>query len=99
MDIKVHIERELRSVQVDIGLYREDEDKSLYSVIDELFAYRNQLVHEIDLSVIGHRSLRDMWDLDRAVAYGNAIISAIKLLEGHITKYAPQDFPNRLTTD
>jgi hypothetical protein len=99
LDIKVHVERELRSVQVDIELYREDEDKSLYSVIDELFGYRNQLVHEIDLSVIGHRSLRDMWDLDRAVAYGNAIISAIKLLEGHITKYAPQDFPNRLTTD
>ena len=99
LDIKVHVERELRSVQVDIELYREDEDKSLYNVIEELFEYRNQLVHEIDLSVIGHFSLRDMWDLDRAVAYGNAIITAIKLLEGHITKYAPQDFPNRLTTE
>ena len=99
MDIKVHVERELRSIQVDIELYREDEDKSLYSVINELFEYRNQLVHEIDLSIIGHVSLRDMWDLDRAVAYGNAIISAIKLLEGHITKYAPQDFPNRLTVE
>ena len=96
LDIKVHVERELRSVQVNIELYREDEDKSLYSVIEELFEYRNQLVHEIDLSVIGHRSLRDLWNLDRAVAYGNAIVSGIKLLEGHITKYAPQDFPNRL---
>jgi hypothetical protein len=99
LDIKIHVERELRSVQVDIDLYREDEDKSLYSVIERLFEYRDQLVHEIDLSVIGHFSLRDMWNLDRAVAYGNAIISAIKLLEGHITKYAPQDFPNRLTAE
>jgi len=40
-----------------------------------------------------------MWNLDRAVAYGNAIITAIKLLEGHITKYAPRDFPNRLTAE
>jgi hypothetical protein len=99
LDIKVHVERELRSVQVDIELYREDGDKSLYSVIEELFEFRNQLVHEIDLSVIGHFSLRDMWNLDRAVAYGNAIMSAIKLLEGHITRYAPQDFPNRLTAE
>jgi hypothetical protein len=97
--IKVHVERELRTVQVDIELYREDEDKSLYSVIEQLFEYRNQLVHEIDLSVIGHFSLRDMWDLNRALVYGNAIISAVKLLEGHITKYAPQDFPNRLTAE
>jgi len=99
LDIKVHVERELRSVQVDIELYREDEDKSLYSVIEELFEYRNHLVHEIDLRVIGHFSLRDMWTLDRAVAYGNAIISTIKLLESHITKYAPHDFPNRLTAE
>jgi hypothetical protein len=97
--IKVHVERELRTVQVDIELYREDEDKSLYSVIEQVFEYRNQLVHEIDLSVIGHFSLRDMWKLDRAVAYGNSIISTIKLLEGHITKYAPRDFPNRLTAE
>jgi hypothetical protein len=99
LDIKVHVERELRSVEVDIERYREDEDRSLFGVIEELFEYRNQLVHKIDLSVIGHRSLRNMWNLDRAVAYGNAIISAIKLLEGHITKYAPQDFPNRLTAE
>jgi hypothetical protein len=99
LDIKVHVERKLRSIQVDIELYREDGDKSLYSVIEELFEYRNQLVHEIDFSVIAHHSLRDMWDLDRAVAYGKAIISTIKLLEGHITKYAPQDFPNRLTAE
>jgi hypothetical protein len=99
LDINVHVERELRSVQIDIELYREDKDGSLYSVIEELFEYRNQLVHAIDLSVIGHRSLRDMWNLDRAVAYGNAIITAIKLLEGQITKYAPQDFPNRLTAE
>ena len=98
LDINVHVERELRSVQFDIELYRE-ERQELYSVIEELFEYRNQLVHEIDLSVIGHRSLRDMWNLDRAVAYGNAIITAIKLLEGHITKYAPRDFPNRLTAE
>jgi hypothetical protein len=99
LDIKVHVERELRSVDGDIELHREGGDKSLYSVIDELFQYRNQLVHEIDMSVIGHFSLRDMWGLDRAIAYGNAIISAIKLLEGHITKYAPQNFPNRLTAE
>jgi hypothetical protein len=99
LDIKVHVERELRSVQVDIDPYREEGDKSVYSVVEQLFEYRNQLVHEIDLSVIGHFSLRDMWNLDRAVAYGNAIISAIKLLEGHNTKYAPQDFPNRLTAE
>jgi hypothetical protein len=99
LDIKVHVERELRNVQSDIELYREDGDKSLHSVIEHLFEYRNQLVHEIDLSVIGHFSLRDMWDLDRAIVYGNAIISAIKLVEGHLTKYAPQDFPNRLTAD
>jgi hypothetical protein len=97
LDIKVHVERALRSVQADVDLYRVDEDNSLYNVIEELFEYRNQLVHEIGFAVRAHFSLRDMWSLDRAVAYGKAIISAIKLLEGHITKYAPQDFPNRLT--
>src|SRR5262249_13251371 len=60
LDIRVHVERELRSVQGDIELYREDGDNSLYSVIEELFEYRNQLVHEIGFSVTAHFSLRDM---------------------------------------
>jgi hypothetical protein len=68
----------------------------LYGILDHVFELRNQLVHEIGLGVVGHQSIRDIWDPSRAVEFGEAVIAAMKLIEAKITALAPSDFPNRL---
>ena len=93
------IERELRSTKTEIDLYYLEADNSLYGVLDEIFELRNALVHEIDLSVIGHHSLRDVWEPARAVEFGNAVVAAMKLVEAKITEHSPKDFPNRLDAE
>lgn len=93
------IERKLREEKTDIDLYRVDADNSLYGVLKELFELRNELVHEIGLSVIGHHSLRDVWEPERAVEFGKAAVAAMKVVEAAITQYSPEDFPNRIGQD
>ena len=61
-----------------------------------MFALRNRLVHEIDVSVVGPYTLRDYWHPEYAAQYGKAVIDAIKLIEAKITQHSPLDFPNRL---
>jgi hypothetical protein len=90
------LEDVFRNRKTTVELPRLDADTSLYGVLDDLFASRNHLVHEIDLSVIGHFSLRDMWELPRAKKYGEAVVSCIKIVESYITEHAPKNFPNRL---
>ena len=93
------IERELRSSKTEIDLYIEGADNSLYGVLDELFELRNRLVHEIGLSVVGHHSLRDVWEPARAVEFGKAVVAAMKLVEAKITELSPKEFPNRFDAE
>ena len=99
LDIRADIERELRGVHADIDTHRTDDDASLFGVLDRLFAIRNHLVHEIDQSIIGRFSIRDIWSAQESLQYAEAVIAAIKAIELHITKSAPTDFPHRLQED
>jgi hypothetical protein len=99
LNIRADIEEEFRSTQTSIAGYRVDEDNSLFGVLDRLFSTRNHLVHEIDHSIIGHFSIRDIWSANEAVEYVEAAIAAMKAIELHLTKRAPVDFPNRLKED
>ena len=60
---------------------------------------RNHLVHEIDIGIIGHFSVRDTWSAEEAIQYADAVIKTLKIIERHITRDAPTDFPNRLGED
>lgn len=94
--IDVNIERELRDTKMSVDL---TPNTNLYAAIDDLFEFRNRLVHEIDIVLVGPYSIRDPWSPDVAIEYGNAVLKLMKVVEGHITKHSPKDFPNRLTAD
>ena len=94
--IDVNIERELRDIKMSVDL---TPTTSLYAAIDDLFEFRNRLVHEIDITLVGPYSIRDPWSPEIAIEHGNAVIKLMKVVEGHITKHSPRDFPNRLTAD
>jgi hypothetical protein len=99
LGIQVDIEKELRKKNTAFNLHRVDSDNTLFNVIELLFEIRNHLVHEIDLNIIGHHSIRDVWSLEDAIDYGKSVFACIKLIESYITKNAPEDFPNRLRED
>jgi len=96
LEIEADAETLIREAQLKIEGGDSELAESLYTVIDQLFEYRNHLVHEIDLSVIGHFSIRDMWKLERSIRYGKVVVFCIKLLEAQITQHASRRFPNRL---
>ena len=93
------IESKLRQTETNVYLPLEGTPGNLYAVLANLFEARNHLVHEIDLSAVGHYTLRDTWDPEMAAAFGQAVVSAIKLVEANLTEHAPEDFPNRLEAD
>jgi hypothetical protein len=101
LGIQIDIEKELRKPNsAVINLHGVDAaDDCLYNIIEYLFEYRNHLVHEIDLGIIGHHSIRSMWTVESAIHYGKSVVSCIKLIESHVTKSAPVEFPNRLRED
>jgi hypothetical protein len=91
---------ELRKIKSTVHSYlSEEDDGTLHYAIDHIFKARNHLVHEIDLSIIGHFSIRDMPTLDDAIDFGRAVVTCIRHIEAIITKNAPSDFPNRLGKD
>jgi len=97
--LQVDVEKELRNTETTVELHRVGADTDLHTIIAGLFVRRNHLVHEIDLGIVGHFSIRDMWSLEDAAAHATAVIACIKLIESRITKLAPKDFPNRLGED
>jgi hypothetical protein len=99
LNIQADVESELRKTKTTVNLHRVGVDNNLHFVTNNLFEIRNHLVHEIDLGIIGHFSLRDMWSVEDAIEYGKSVVSCIKLIESLITKSAPVDFPNRLRED
>lgn len=68
----------------------------LFDILESLFQARHHLVHEIDLAIVGHFSIRDMWSPADAVRFGRAVVESIKAIESELTKRGPADLPNRL---
>jgi len=99
INVQNDLEKQFRDTRVDIDMHRSDDDPSLFGALDRLFSTRNHLVHEIDQGIIGHFSIREMWSPQEALEYADAVISAIKAVELHITAGAPTEFPNRLNKD
>src|SRR5215471_7411170 len=64
LEIEANGETLIREAQQKIEGVNGESVESLYTIIDQLFEHRNHLVHEIDLSVIGHRSMRNVWQLE-----------------------------------
>jgi len=71
----------------------------LYDVMDVMFGDRHELVHEIGPAVLAHRSMREMWDLDKVIHMGQGTVDCIKLMEQQISKTAPSNFPNLLNSE
>lgn len=64
--------------------------------LDRLFAFRNELTHEIGRSVVGHMNVRDGWSPVEAVENGTRVKHLMMALERCIARHAPDDFPNLL---
>jgi len=99
LKIKSRAEDLLRKQEYTIERWGQKTKKSLFDVLDELFEIRHSLVHEIGWGVIGHFSLRDLWELERPLQFGEAVLKCIQLIEAEITKHANTEFPNRLDED
>lgn len=67
--------------------------------LKELFRFRNDLVHEIGISRIGHHNLRERWDVESATEIGGLVERTIRALETVITAHAPAGFANVLGAD
>jgi len=92
-------EQLLRSQLAEPEPWQPESKVTIFDSIDELFRRRNHLVHEIDIAVMAHFSLRDAWSLDDALRVGKGALACIKTMENEITKDAPANFPNRLNAD
>jgi hypothetical protein len=96
LEINVDVEKRIRVEKIEPIEGLRIKDNSLFGLLNYLFSYRHHLVHEIDSSMLNHFSVRDMWSFEMALAYGNVVLSCIKLIESEITRLAPPGFPNRL---
>jgi hypothetical protein len=105
LNFKTDLATEMSKVKTSDEAYRSSElpesldYDNLYVALDRIFLARNHLVHEIDISIIGHYTLREAPSVEDAINYGKLVVNCIKLIEGIITKNAPRDFPNRLGED
>lgn len=68
------------------------QDQSLY----KLFGRRHALVHEIGIQQVGSYVLNDIWTFEQAVDHGRMIVDVISKIEQQISRFAPDDFPNKL---
>lgn len=66
------------------------------SLLDELFAFRNILVHEISESHIGHPFFHNCWTFEEAKQFGSFTVALIMAIEKAISSAAPHDFPHLL---
>jgi hypothetical protein len=69
-----------------------------FVVFDRLFERRHRLVHEIDITQVGHWNLRHPASLDEIEEVGNAVIGLMTRIEHTITASAKGDFPNLFYT-
>lgn len=67
--------------------------------INELFNFRNSLVHEVGVNVIGPYVLRQNILLSEAIELGSKVLSLMKGVEEALIGRLPEKFPNRLTSE
>jgi hypothetical protein len=65
--------------------------------LDELFATRHAIVHEIGDDSRTGRTFCEMWGAPNIIWMCHTVISAMSALERVLTEHAPSDFPNLLT--
>lgn len=68
-----------------------------FASLEQLFAFRHDLVHEVGIQVVGHPNIRESWGPDEAVRMTQLGLRAVRKIEAGLTRYAPPDFPNLLT--
>ncbi|UZX45510.1 hypothetical protein A6U84_25915 (plasmid) [Agrobacterium sp. 13-2099-1-2] len=68
-------------------------------VLEELYASRNDLVHEIGLQTIGHRNIRNFDSFDDVLQIGETLLRMITSIESELFNSAPANFPNKLALD
>jgi len=64
--------------------------------LEMLFVERNELVHEISISDIGHRNIRKYTSFEDAKIVAVCVLEIVKGIERLITNSAPKEFPNIL---
>lgn len=69
-----------------------------YDELQQIFDYRNILVHEIDFSTIGPWLVRSSIDIAEARSMGATVLAVMETIETQFTRSLPQEFPNRLDT-
>jgi len=99
LDINVKARALLRTVEAEVRPVEPEASVKMLDVLSDLFNVRHHLVHEIDLAVVGHFSIRDMWTTADAIRYGKAVVICIKTLESELTRHAPKEFPNRIDAE
>ncbi|MBO1908458.1 hypothetical protein J4G37_26660 [Microvirga sp. 3-52] len=70
-----------------------------FEQLEELFVFRNTLVHEIGIQTLGHRNIREAWSPDKAISYGRLVLSLIMEIERALFEKGPSDFPNLVQPD
>lgn len=74
-------------------------DGTLLDDLENLFKYRNDLVHEISSANIGHPNIRDDWSLEEAHRNGQIVLRLMEALESAIRTAAPPMFPNLIDAE
>ena len=70
-----------------------------FADLENLYDFRNHLVHEIDITTLGHQNVREAWSPEEAIRIGDIVLRLIKGLESDLTLFAPADFPNLLDAE
>lgn len=68
-------------------------------VIQNLYKFRNDLVHEIGIERVGHFNVRERWDPNEAIETIQLVQRMMRAIEAAITASAPAGFPNLLDGD
>jgi hypothetical protein len=70
-----------------------------FDLIQQICDYRHNLVHEIDMSIVGSWVQRNNLDLESARTQLALSLNVMRTIENYITDKAPKGFPNRLGRD
>ncbi|MCJ2094665.1 hypothetical protein MKK67_19510 [Methylobacterium sp. J-072] len=71
-------------------------DESEFDDLVNLYFSRNDLVHEIGITRLGHINVRDRLDPDEAIRLGKLVQRTMLAIEALITAKLPPEFPNLL---
>ncbi|MHB2207768.1 hypothetical protein [Methylobacterium sp. CM6257] len=71
--------------------------ESQFEELEDLFRFRNTLVHEIGVEVLGHANIREGWDPGTSIEKLSLTLRLIRGIERAILDFGPSDFPNRVT--